>query len=57
MENKWLAIMIIGVAFSFCFSMALYREADAQVDIEASKNGLQQCLEDNRILWKKECIK
>lgn len=37
MENKWLAIMIVGVAFSICFGTALYREADSQVDIEAAK--------------------
>ena len=56
-ETKWASIMAVGIAFSIFLGASLMRYADSKVEIEAAKNGLQQCLENNRILWKKECVK
>ena len=57
MEFKWSAIMAVGIALSIMLGASFLRYADSKVEIEAAKNGLQQCLENNRTLWKKECLK
>lgn len=51
MQNKW----TFGVFLSMCLTISVVSYRDSIVDIEAAKNGLQQCLINNKILWKKEC--
>lgn len=57
MGVKWLCIMGAAIAFSVSFGTALYNMSESKIEVEAAKSGLQQCLEYNRILWKKECSK
>lgn len=55
MEDNWAAFVIVGIFVSMCLSISIVNYQNSMVDIEATKNGLQQCLIDRKILWKKDC--
>ena len=46
-----LAVLFIAAAMVIC--VGIY--ADAKNDMEAAKNGLQQCVVESHVIWQKEC--
>lgn len=52
-ENALLAAVFI----TFCLFLVIIEKIDNDRNQELAANGLQQCLENNAILWKKECNK
>lgn len=61
MNEKWFAIMIVGVVFSIAIGVGLYRYTESQIAIEAAKNGLQECVlpeghgYHGQTVWQREC--
>lgn len=55
MDGKEFAIMVVGIAFCISFGAVAFRYTESQIEIEAAKNGLQQCVIEFRTVWQKEC--
>lgn len=46
--------LLVGVAV-IILAVAITSYTDRLVDVKMAKTGLQQCNENSKVLWKKEC--
>ena len=56
-ENTAIAIICVGIPLALAIGTGLSSAPEAQVAIEAAKEGLQQCPTKQGLAWQKECNK